>query len=176
MTKVLTRPEKVPDFAKSSDDLHKTLDAQVKDGNKPSFFKLKAQLPKRGRTNVPLAASKNMWVVLKTYAQDGENELHAHPREDHTFLVLQGRASFRGPKGEEKAIGKYEGVLLPRGTFYWFKAVGDEPLVMVRIGCASAETAPGFHRGRINIDGKPMAGDSAENKTVKPVMTDQWFE
>jgi len=164
---------KAPDFAKSSEDLHKTLDAQVKEG-KPSFFRLKAQLPKLGRTNVPLAASKNMWVVLKTYAQDGENELHAHPNEDHTFVVLQGRASFRGPNGEEKTIGTHEGVLLPRGTFYWFKAAGEEPLVMVRIGCAASEAA--FHRGRINIDGKPMKGDSAENKTVTRVMTDQWFE
>ena len=173
----LVKEAKVPEFAKSSNDLHQTLDAQVKDGGKPSFFRLKAQLPKLGRTNVPMAASKNMWVVLKTYAQDGENELHAHPHEDHTFVVLQGRASFRGPQGEEKTIGLHEGVLLPRGTFYWFKAVGEEPLVMIRIGCASSEAAAGGAalRGRINIQGKPMAGDSAENKTVKRVMTDQWF-
>ena len=173
MSDVLAPSTRVPDFARSSEDLHQTLDAQVKEG-KPSFFRLKAQLPKLGRTNVPLAASKNMWVVLKTYAQDGENELHAHPNEDHTFVVLQGRASFRGPNGEEKTIGTYEGVLLPRGTFYWFKAAGEEPLVLIRIGCAAAEGTT--HRGRINIDGKPMAGDSAENKTVKPIMTDQWFE
>ena len=173
MSDVLAPSAKVPDFAKSSEDLHKTLDAQVKEG-KPSFFRLKARLPKLGRTHVPLAASKNMWVVLKTYAQDGENKLHAHPDEDHTFVILQGQASFRGPNGEERTIGKYEGILLPRGTFYWFKAVGEEPLVLLRIGCAAAEGAT--HRGRINIHGKPMAGDSAENKTVKPVMTDQWFE
>jgi mannose-6-phosphate isomerase-like protein (cupin superfamily) len=163
-----------PDFAKSSEELHRTIDAQVKDGAKPSFFRLKAQLPKLGRTNTPLAATKNMWVVLKTYAQDGENELHAHPNEDHTFVILQGRASFRGPNGEERTIGRHEGILLPRGTFYWFKAVGEEPLVLLRIGCAASERRD--HRGRINIHGKPMAGDSAENKTVKPVMTDQWFE
>lgn len=174
MSDVLAPSTTVPDFAKSSEDLHQTLDAQVKGGNKPSFFKLKAQLPKLGRTNVPLAATKNMWVVLKTYAQDGENELHAHPNEDHTFVILQGRASFRGPNGEERTIGRHEGILLPRGTFYWFKAVGEEPLVLLRIGCAATEQRD--HRGRINIHGKAMAGDSAENKTIKPVMTDQWFE
>jgi len=173
MSDVLAPSTKAPDFARSSEDLHKTLDAQVKEG-KPSFFRLKAQLPKLGRTNVPMAASKNMWVVLKTYAQDGENELHAHPNEDHTFVILQGRGSFRGPNGEEKTIGRNEGVLLPHGTFYWFKAVGDEPLVLLRIGCAANDGAT--HRGRINIDGKPMKGDSAENKTVTRVMTDQWFE
>jgi mannose-6-phosphate isomerase-like protein (cupin superfamily) len=173
MSKVLTRPEKAPDFAKSSEELHKLIDAQVKEG-KPSFFKLKAQLPKRGRTNVPMAASKKMWITLKTYAADGENELHAHPSEDHAFFILQGKASFHGPRGEEKTIGRNEGVLLPHGTFYWFKAAGEEPLVLLRIGCAANDGAT--HRGRINIDGKPMAGDSAENKTVTRVMTDQWFE
>lgn len=165
---------KAADFAKSSEDLHQTLDAQVKEDGKPSFFRLKAQLPKLGRTNVPLAATKNMWVVLKTYAQDGENELHAHPNEDHTFVILQGQATFRGPNGEERTIGKHEGIMLPRGTFYWFKAVGEEPLVLLRIGCAASGQRD--HRGRINVHGKPMAGDSKENKTVTRIMTDQWFE
>jgi len=174
MSSVLTPAAKAPDFAKSSDELHAALDSKVKEG-KPSFFQLKAQLPKLGRTNVPMAASKKMWITLKTYAHDGENELHAHPNEDHMFVVLQGQANFRGPDGEEKTIGKHEGVLLPHGTFYWFKAVTEEPLVMVRVGCAAFDAADRSKHGRINIDGKPMAGDSAENKSVKPVMTDQWF-
>jgi mannose-6-phosphate isomerase-like protein (cupin superfamily) len=173
MPEVFSRNTKAPDYARSSEDLHRTLDAQAKEG-KPSFFRLKAQLPRRGRTNVPLAASKKMWIVLKTYAADGENELHAHPAEDHAFVILQGKGSFRGPNGEEKTIGRNEGVLLPHGTYYWFKAVGKEPLVLLRIGCAAFENAT--HRGRVNIHGQPMAGDSAENKTVTPVMSDQWFE
>ena len=111
--------------------------------------------------------------VLKTYAADGENELHAHPNEDHAFVILQGKARFHGPNSEEKAIGKNEGVLLPHGTLYWFKAVGKEPLVLLRIGCAAVDGAT--HRGRVNVNGKPMAGDSAENKTVKQVMSDRWF-
>lgn len=173
MPKVLTRPEKAPDFAKSSEELHRRIEESAKEGV-PSFFRLKTQLPKRGRTNVPLAASKKMWIVLKAYAADGENELHAHPTEDHAFVILQGKASFHGPKGEEKTIGRNEGVLLPHGTFYWFKAVGEEPLVLLRIGCAAQEGATS--RGRINVHGQPMAGDSRENKTVERIMTDQWFE
>ena len=142
MSEVLTKPE-TPDFAKSSDELHDALDSKIQKEAKPSFFRLKAQLPSQGRTNVPMASSEKMWVTLKTYAHDGENELHAHPNEDHTFVVLQGQASFRGPNGEEKIIGKNEGVLLPHNTFYWFNsstltggaktwgvaAVGDIPLI-----------------------------------------------
>jgi hypothetical protein len=65
-------------------------------------------------------------------------------------------------------------VLLPHGTFYWFKAVGDEPVDLLRIGCAAGAGAT--PSGRVNIQGKPMAGDSAENKTVERVMSDRWFE
>src|SRR5215469_12992253 len=72
-------------------------------------------------TDTPLAASETMWVVLKTYAADGENGLHAHPSEDHTFVVLlarpllsfwrdlccpSGEATFYGPNDETRTIGK----------------------------------------------------------------------
>ena len=69
-----------------------------------------------------MAASDKMWVVLKIYAADGENGLHPHPNEDHTFVVLQGEAKFYRPNHETRTIGKNEGVLLPHGTFYWFKS------------------------------------------------------
>ena len=59
-----------------------------------------------------MAASDKMWVALKIYAADGENGLHPHPNEDHTFVVLQGEAKFYGPNHEIRTIGKNEGVLL----------------------------------------------------------------
>jgi mannose-6-phosphate isomerase-like protein (cupin superfamily) len=156
-------------IAQTPEELRAKVAAQVADA-KPSFFKLAAQLPKQGRTDTPVAASDKMWVVLKTYAADGENGLHAHPNEDHTFVVLQGEAIFYGPNNEEKTIGKNEGVLLPHGTFYWFKAKGAEPLVMVRIGAAAFDGVD--RHGRINPDGSEMRGDSVENKQVPLIMSD----
>jgi mannose-6-phosphate isomerase-like protein (cupin superfamily) len=165
-------PDGSPLITQSSEDLRARVASQVVDA-KPSFFKLEAQLPKQGRTDTPVAASDKMWVVLKTYAADGENGLHAHPNEDHTFVVLQGEAMFYGPNGEEKTIGKNEGVLLPHGTFYWFKAKGEEPLVMVRIGAAAFDGVD--RHGRINPDGSEMRGDSVENKQVPLIMSEDWF-
>jgi len=165
-------PDGSPAIARSPEDLRAKVAAQVA-GGKPSFFTLEAQLPKQGRTDTPVAASDKMWVVLKTYAADGENGLHAHPNEDHTFVVLQGEAVFYGPNGEEKTIGKNEGVLLPHGTFYWFKAKGVEPLVMVRIGAAAFDGVD--RHGRVNPDGSEMRGDSAENKQVPLIMSEDWF-
>jgi mannose-6-phosphate isomerase-like protein (cupin superfamily) len=112
-------PDGTATIAQSAEDLRAKVKAQIVEGE-PTFFKLEAQLPKQGRTDTPLAASDKMWIVLKTYAADGENGLHAHPHEDHTFVVLQGEATFYGPNGETRTIGKNEGVLLPHGTFYWF--------------------------------------------------------
>ncbi len=162
----------VDGVAKSTQDLEATLNSQIQEGQ-PSFFRLGAMLPLQGRTDTPVAATEKMTVVLKTYASCGENELHAHTNEDHTFIVLQGRATFYGPKGEERTIGLHEGVMLPHGTFYWFKATSDEPLVMLRVGGAAGEGTDRFER--IGIDGKIMDGFSPDNKQVEVILSDQWF-
>jgi mannose-6-phosphate isomerase-like protein (cupin superfamily) len=156
------------------EDMRAQIDAQASVKNQPTFFHLRAQLPRQGRTDTPMAATDRMWVVLKTYASDGENELHAHPNEDHVFLVLQGEADFYGPKGELKRVRQHDGILLPRGTFYWFKAVGEEPLVMARIGAVVDAAKDAL--ARIDFDGKPMHGNSAANKTVPVILGDRWFD
>jgi mannose-6-phosphate isomerase-like protein (cupin superfamily) len=140
----------------------------------PSFFHLRAQLPKQGRTNIVLGATSTMSVVLKTYASGGENELHAHPNEDHVFLILQGGANFHGPNGEMRQVAKNDCVLLPRGTFYWFQAIEGEPLVMVRIGSVLDPSLDPL--ARIDIEGKPFGGYSEANKEVPVLLGDKWFE
>ena len=161
-------------ITKGAEDLRAQITAQAEVKGQPSFFHLRAQLPTKGRTDMPMAATDRMWVVLKTYASDGENELHAHPNEDHVFLVLQGEADFYGPKGERKRVKQHDGILLPRGTFYWFKAVGEEPLVMARIGAVVDAAQDAL--ARIDSDGKPMAGNSSANKYVPAVLGGRWFD
>ena len=140
----------------------------------PQVIRLKTQLVKKGRSRILLSETGNSTFRIHCYATGtGENALHAHLNEDHTFVVLQGEATFYGPNDETRTIGKNEGVLLPHGTFYWFKATSDEPLVMVRIGAAAFD---GIDRhGRINPDGSEMRGDSVENKQVEVIMSDRWF-
>ena len=75
-------PDGTATIAQSSANLRASVKAQIVEG-KPTFFTLEAQLPKQSRTDTPLAASDKMWVVLKTYAADGENGLHSHPNEGH---------------------------------------------------------------------------------------------
>jgi len=162
-----------PRFVNNTDEMRSAISAQAEAAG-PSFFHLRAQLPRQGRTDTPMAATDRLWVVLKTYAADGENELHAHPNEDHVFLVLEGEAEFFGPKGETRRVKKYDGVLLPRGTFYWFRAVGQEALVMARVG---AVLDPAQDRlARIDIEGQPLDGYAEANKRKDVILEDRWFQ
>ena len=141
---------------------------------KPSFFKMRAQMLDKGRTNTPLARTDNMWAILKVYASGGENGLHTHPNEDHTFIVLQGSARYYDADGGHTDVGKHEGIMLPAGAYYWFEATSKEPLVLVRIGCRVGSQDAS---GRVNMRGEAMPGDSKENKRVPVVVRDgEFFE
>ena len=140
----------------------------------PSFYKMRAQLLEQGRTNTLLARTDNMWAMLKVYASGGENGLHMHPHEDHTIVVLQGKARYYDTDGGHTDVGKHEGIMLPAGAYYWFEAVSEEPLVLLRVGCRVGSHDP---RARLDIRGEAMPGDSKENKREPVVYRDgDYFE
>lgn len=129
-------------------------------GTSPQLFQLKTQLLSKGRSDFTLASTDMMTVRIKCYAQGGENALHAHPAEDHTFIVLDGAAKFIGKDGEIGVLTKNQGIMLPRGAYYYFESCGDTPLVLLRVG-AQKEA---LKADRLRPDGKPLPGHSAENK------------
>ncbi|MEK7943613.1 cupin domain-containing protein [Pigmentiphaga sp. YJ18] len=140
---------------------------------KPSFFEVSGPLPATGRTDTALAATPNLTVILKCYEACGENTLHAHTTEDHVFIVLKGEVNFYGPGGEVRTFGPLHGVMLPRGTFYRFRASEGEPLVMLRIGCSAQQGGDMF--ARIGADGRQMDGNSTQNGHVEPVLSGMYF-
>lgn len=130
----------------------------------PTVFTMRARLPTQGRADMPLAATKTMSVVLKAYASGGENAVHAHPDEDHVFVVLQGSAVFSGPDGEIATLSCHQGIMLPRGALYMFQAGEEEPLVMLRIGAVIDANRP--RSNRVDAKGLYMDAFSKENKEV----------
>jgi mannose-6-phosphate isomerase-like protein (cupin superfamily) len=136
-------------------------------------YKLRAQLLSQGRTDTVLAQSDMMQLRLKVYASGGENGLHTHAKEDHTFLVLQGRARFYDRDGEATEVGRLEGIFIPAGAFYRFEAISTEELVLFRVGART--TVDGRGPDRLNARGEPMAGDSAENKRVETIYKEGQF-
>lgn len=144
-------------------------------GIKPTPFQMRAQLLDDGRSNIPLAETDNMWARLKVYASGGENTLHAHPNEDHMFIVLAGEATFFGPNGEDSVLGRNQGIMLPAGCFYHFRSTAEEPLVLLRVGCAVNDREA--HKERTAIDGGPLPGKSKANKWKAPVYRpDAYYE
>jgi mannose-6-phosphate isomerase-like protein (cupin superfamily) len=117
-----------------------------------------------GKGDLVLPGSDELSGVIKRYAEGGENKLHCHPTEDHTFYILQGQADFRLENDDNIVVAKaMEAVFLPKGTNYWFHSSGDQKLVMLRVG-----TEQGSDR---IIDGKLVksnrTGDSARYAPAK---------
>ncbi len=137
------------------------------DPDQPQLFRMTARLPKKGRGATLLAATDRMWVNLKTYAEGGENTLHAHTNEDHVFIVLAGEARFSGPDGEIAILGRNQGILLPRGATYNFHAIEGEPLVILRMGTIIDPARRPFER--IGVDGKDIPASSKANKSEPTV-------
>lgn len=68
------------------------------------------------------------WIL---YFQPGDHtDMHYH-NSPETFLVLQGKASVKGIKGEERIIEKNEIVFFGAKDYYQITNVGTEPLVLV---------------------------------------------
>ena len=123
---------------------------------KAQVFSLRAPLLSSGNQDTPLYTTDLMWLHVKVYAEGGENDLHAHPEEEHSFIVLDGEATFVDKDGVETKVARNEGILLPKGTYYRFINTSDVNLVMLRIGAGSNSRLPGKADERRGPDGQPM--------------------
>jgi len=128
-----------------------------------------------GSSSTLLARTERLWSHVKVYAEGGENQLHAHPVEDHLFIVLAGQATFVDADGEETVVEAFEGMVIPHAVVYAFRSTGEENLVMVRVGAPGGDPdeAKGFdwkggiprgHAQRVDGQGRPAPGNTAANK------------
>lgn len=137
-------------------------------------YSMKVPLLTSGRTNEVLAATDNVEVRAKVYAEGGENALHTHLDEDHTFFVLDGQATFHGPDGQTTVVGRHEGIMIPAGAFYRFQSTGETNLVLLRFG-ADVVAPEGTGAPRIGPDGLPLEGKDPRNKAVPPQLSGAVF-
>lgn len=136
-------------------------------GPKAETFSLKSQLLSEGRTDRVLAQTDLLKLRLKVYAEGGENGLHAHHDEDHSFVVLDGQATFYGKDGNETIVNRYEGIMLPKGTYYRFQSTGTTNLILIRVGAGRRSDGnyrlgpngvPLTREENRHIDGVPIPG------------------
>ena len=131
-----------------------------------TIYNMRTPYLEQGRTTDVRARTEIMTVTAKVYAEGGENAMHHHVHEDHTFFVLEGEATFHIETDDNvQVVKKYEGVMLPRFVNYWFQSSGDDNLVMIRVGA--------LHKGvpnqRLTPDGTDIPGDSEANKTSERI-------
>ena len=142
---------------------------------KVTRYSMKVPLLTSGRTNQVLARTDTVEVRAKVYAAGGENALHTHLDEDHTFFVLDGEATFYGPDDTPTVVGRLEGLMIPAGAYYRFESTGDTNLVLLRFG-ADVEPLPGGDEApRVGIDGLPLEGKDPRNKKQPPVFSGETF-
>jgi mannose-6-phosphate isomerase-like protein (cupin superfamily) len=136
----------------TTEQMRRTIESLAR-GGKPSVFAVSTRALKGGSTDRIVSATPNQWLQVKCYASGGENKLHAHVHEDHTFVVLQGEVLFTGPRGEERRLTRNMGITIPKGNYYAFTVASDENLVMLRF--ASPDHA-GDPLERIDMEGRSL--------------------
>lgn len=142
---------------------------QPQEQPKAKLFSLKTPYMKQGRVTQLVAETSNMWIHTKINAEGGENEIHTHLDEDHSFIVLEGQMSVFDEKGNEMEVKPYQGVLIPKGAYYRYLNTGEGNLVVLRIGAGIKGQPQGGEEMRVRPDGRPLPAYSAENKTVAPI-------
>jgi quercetin dioxygenase-like cupin family protein len=130
----------------------------------PQFFSLRTPLLSEGQTTTVVAKTDVIRVFIKAYAKGGENGLHTHTPHDHTFVVLDGEATFHFADGSSRVVKKYEGVLLPRGCLHYFQSTGEGNLIMLKVNAYWDPANPEEGDTRIGADGNPLPVEAAENK------------
>jgi quercetin dioxygenase-like cupin family protein len=90
---------------------------------------------KAGNGDIILPGAEKLSGVIKRYSVGGENRMHEHPTEDHTFYVLQGEGTFHLEQDDNEVVVKqFDAIHLPAGTSYWFTSTGAEKLIILRTG------------------------------------------
>src|SRR5207248_76251 len=73
---------------------------------KAETFRVRTPLASKGRLDTVLSETEHMQIRIKCYAEGGENVLHAHLDQDHSFVILQGKARFHDGDGSAKELGR----------------------------------------------------------------------
>ena len=145
--------------------------ARAKEDETPhaQMFSLKTPYLNQGRVTQLVAETPNMWIHTKINAEGGENEIHTHLDEDHSFIVLEGEMSVFDEKGSEMKLKPYQGVLIPKGAYYRYLNTGAGNLVVLRIGAGTRHKPATGQATRVTPTGEEILGGSLENKSLPPI-------
>jgi mannose-6-phosphate isomerase-like protein (cupin superfamily) len=109
-----------------------------------------------------LANTDHLLATVQVLREGGENNLHSHPHQDGFWMVLNGMVRFYGEGDIVIAeLGKHEGVVIPRGTKYWFESASDEPLELLQVEAFAKALRNPQDIANDRIDHTPRSDDRA---------------
>ena len=97
-------------------------------------FSLRIERLSAGKSEALLGQADELEMRIKVYADGGENELHAHLDHDHSFVVLDGEATFYDADGHGHRDRQAPRDHVAAGTYYRFANSGEGNLVLLRAG------------------------------------------
>jgi mannose-6-phosphate isomerase-like protein (cupin superfamily) len=124
-------------------------------------FDVRPQLLEYGKVVTSAAKTDLISCSVQVIAHGGETNLHAHNGSDAIWLVLDGKAKFYTTDNEVVGIiEKNQGLVIPRGTPYWFESEGDDNLVILRFGATAQnepDTRTNYTHRNFSVDGQQSA-------------------
>jgi mannose-6-phosphate isomerase-like protein (cupin superfamily) len=120
----------------------------------------------RSKTVVPLVRSDLLYAAIQIVRSGGEHNLLAHALLDGFWFVLRGRVRFYAEDDRVVAVlGAGEGMLVPRGTAYWFEMIGDEVLEILQVHARDGAEAE-LQRFYDRVDVRPRTEKAADSVEV----------
>lgn len=108
-------------------------------GNELKPFRYERPAADKPKKIVWLGKTDRLFATMQVITKGGETNLHSHAHLDGFWYVMRGRGRFYSDETTLACeLGVNEGVLIPRGTKYWFESVGEEPLELLQIECSDA--------------------------------------
>ena len=96
------------------------------------FVSLDQKIDEAGKAkirNTHLFESDNFRSWMLYFEQGDSTPMHYH-QSPETFLVIEGKCTIKGLKGEERVIGKNEIVFFPAKDYYQLINMDTEPLIL----------------------------------------------
>jgi mannose-6-phosphate isomerase-like protein (cupin superfamily) len=84
---------------------------------------------KEKKRKIDLFGTENFRSWMLYFVPGDGTDMHYHASPE-TFLVIEGKASVKGIKGDERIVEKNEIVFFPAKDYYQITNVGDTPLVL----------------------------------------------
>ena len=150
-------------------DTTATEKAQTTEKPTAKFYSLKTPYMQQGRMTPIVAKTDHLAIQVKVNAEGGENTVHTHLNEDHSFIVLEGQMSIFDETGHETKVTRYQGVMLPKGAYYRYLNTGAGNLVLLRVSATVGGPPQPGQVTRIRPDGREKAA-GLENKTLPPIV------